>query len=271
MPAPDSLALLTDALARGRLTLAEIGGFAPAELCALYALGTERLEAGHLDEAADILAGITTLFPYDARFWRALGITLHHKLALAQARAAYDAALLLEPGHRPTLAYRGEVLVYLGEKDAARADLEAARGAVVADTVSRRAEHLLSLLASLDNWKPEASPVPAPLQLSAPLALSETETLPLANSLFAELEKREAARPREVTEVTRTARVFVAHDEQAGVDDTPPPAGEVTATAVLPRRNPRRSFDTRSAAEVTHTAIVRRRRQLPLVTAGEED
>ncbi|MEL6546501.1 MAG: tetratricopeptide repeat protein, partial [Myxococcota bacterium] len=119
-----TLADLTDAVSRGRLTLSELAVIRPDELSALFELACERLDTQRNSDAAALLACLVALFPYDARFWRAYGIALHRELALDAARAAYDAALVLAPGDDTARCYRGEIALYQGDIAGARHDLE---------------------------------------------------------------------------------------------------------------------------------------------------
>src|SRR5690606_3363596 len=117
---------LTDALALGRLTAGELAALAPLELDALYELGAQRLDTERFEDAVAIFAGLVTLFPYTARYWRAYGVALHRSMELVRAAAAYEAALRLEPEHLLTRLYRAEVLIYAGRAAEAAADLELA-------------------------------------------------------------------------------------------------------------------------------------------------
>jgi len=111
------LADLTDAVARGRLTLAELATLNSEELDALHAVAVARLDTGRHDDARILLAALTTLFPYRARFWRTFGVALQRCGDLHHAVAAYDAALLLDPGHGMTLLHRAESMFLLGEQE----------------------------------------------------------------------------------------------------------------------------------------------------------
>jgi len=295
---PTPLDLLTDALARGRLSLAEAVGLSALELDALFDAAVGRLEAGRTQEAAEVLAGLLTLFPYAAKYWRALGIALQRDRSFARARAAYDVALGLAPRDPYALCYRGETLLYLGDTAAARRDLEAALPLATGD-LATRARQLLGCLGALHSWKPNraernfARPnAPTP---SAPARLMTTATaaLPLTDSLFA-LDEHAGAGTSALSpeEVTATCKVLIAPfaaaaatgAAQEGTTQTSKVAKKPTAitkTALLPGRGRRAAAPEGAVGapegaaadpalrrdadpETTHTAIVRRRLGLAL-------
>lgn len=233
---------LVDAVARGRLALAELAGMTERELDALYMLAVARLDAQRVHEAKTLLAGLLTLFPYRAAYWRAYGIALQRSRLYVEAKQAYDAALLLEPGHSAATCHRGEVSLYLGDEAAARIDLQAALTATD-PTIARRAKDLLGLL---DRVTP--TPMPPTLTTRATedtttFVLRDATPLPLTESRFDERE------PAEVTQTTITLTAIALHE----------PIREVTETAVIPgrRRRPSEAHDE-PRRETTHTAIVRR-------------
>ncbi|MEL6761109.1 MAG: BTAD domain-containing putative transcriptional regulator [Myxococcota bacterium] len=126
-PEPDSEETLrddlVDAFSRGRLSLSELAVLRPAELDALFELACERLDTDRNSEAASVLRAVVTLFPYDARYWRGLGIALHRQGLLRAAYVAYDGALALDRNDPWTRCYRGEVALQLGERSSAERDL----------------------------------------------------------------------------------------------------------------------------------------------------
>jgi hypothetical protein len=256
---------LTDALARGRLTLAEVAAIPPSELDALYELGAQCLDTERDAEAVDLLGGLVALFPFAAAYWRAYAIALHRCLELERARAAYEAALLLQPDHARTRCYRSEVLLYLGHKDEARAEL----GTLVASPdkgVAERAGDLLRRFDVLDDWRPEPVARTADEGEPEPFELDDARALPLVDSRFQTPAADYAPTPREVT---NTARVFAP---VASPDAAPQPlwAQDETDTALLPGRpDPadsaqhlgRRDDTTetgilRARAEITDTGIL---------------
>ena len=88
---------LCDALARGRLSIAEMCGLEPEELDALCELAAEKLDLGLIEEAVRLLAGLIALYPFEAKYWRVYAIALHQLDAIPQATQACIAALNLDP------------------------------------------------------------------------------------------------------------------------------------------------------------------------------
>lgn len=248
---------VVDALARGRMTLAEAGAIPSRELDALFALAAEYLDTERDQEAADILTGLVTLYPYSARFWRGLGVALHRLMLVEQARAAYDAALLLAPDHLTTLCYRGEAHLYLGHLDQARKDLERATKSTDKE-ISRRAAELRKMTDSLDESRDFSEPEPVVRHTGGTaLTLADGRPLPLKNGRFVRADDevtlvalredtRQSAQRLAPTPLSRnrksedTARL--PNRERTAPDVTTPegtaePARkEVTRTAVVARR-----------------------------------
>jgi len=261
------VAELTDALSRGRLTLAELSLTPTEELEAAFALAADYLETRRDREAVTIFAGLVALHPYDAKYWRAYGVALHRLLELHRARAAYDAALLLDPQTASIRCYRGEVLFYLGDVDAAREDLRAA-AAGPNELVAKRGRDLLALI---DQVAVEPVPHPPPSQVAAgepAFQLRDGRPLPLEDSIFddeptAPMVERRAVGLAE--ETTRTAARFPLRLRP----QSQPAAKEITATAVLPaRRNATGAPTSPLPRESTDTAVVPgRRRSEPTTTA----
>lgn len=297
MPASLHLADLTDALARGRLAIAEIVGMTAAELDAVHAMALARLDVGQDAQAAELLAGLVALFPFSPRYWRAYGVALHRLRGFAEARRAYDAALALEPGHAATSGLRGEVLALLGDVPAAVRDLElACRGDDRA--VARRAADLLKRLGaattapgavtsaatssgattpattSVANTPAAAPPAATPeppadsdrhaavsSAAAAAFVLHDARPLPLAASRIAMAASRGTATPLEVTAVTRPLAFPARSDDVTRTAARPPAlvtdAGEGAPVAVTPR------------AGDTITALVERRRRSAAAAALE--
>ncbi|MEE8410367.1 MAG: BTAD domain-containing putative transcriptional regulator [Myxococcota bacterium] len=241
---------LTDAVARGRLALAEIAAIPPCELDAMFELGAECLDTGREEDAVDLLAGLVALFPYTARYWRAYAIALHRCLELERARAAYEAALLLEPGHELTRCYRAEILFYIGAKDLARTELEALRDAKQSN-IAERATDLLGLLDALAEWEPKPRP---PLldpegEDDATFMLDEDRSLPLLNGRF-DIDEDEPFEPTS-PEITNTARIFAPVADPTSPDSLEPTSPTLTETALIRVRQP---ANPQAQVETTETA-----------------
>jgi tetratricopeptide (TPR) repeat protein len=298
---------LADAVARARLSLADIAGISETELEVLFELGAVRLDAGLAEEAATIFAGLTTIFPFQVKYWRAHGIALQRGRRYVEAVRAYDVALLLAADDALTRCYRGECHLYLGHKEAAGKDLAAAAAAVEKPEARERAQRLLLALSALASWQPPAEPArlptpaaPAEAPRQEGFTLADARPLPLPATPLAECDEALATgRILSHDEVTRTARVFVAlapspveataieaipqEQEPAPPEGTQtavvsrrraPPQASGTQTAVVPRRRdpPRASSSPGSdpaSGDGTHTALVPRP-PLGLATAPEQ-
>ncbi|MBI3179803.1 MAG: hypothetical protein HYZ27_09085 [Deltaproteobacteria bacterium] len=245
MPSFDP-AELTDAIARGRLALAEVAAIPPREIDSLYALAVQYLDSGRDQEASELLAGLVALFPYRARTWRAYAIALHRMLDLPRALAAYEAALTLDPADPRTCCYRAEVLFYLGERQAALAELHTLTRASDAQ-IARRALDLILLIERPTDWMPPQRP-PAPSPPASRFCLHDQRPLPLANSRF-------ASEPAAILdeESTATAKLFAPIAEKTGTD-----------TARVVRRRAPSAAPATHDRDTTHTAIVLRRLNAPL-------
>lgn len=172
---------LTDALSRGRLTLAELAVIRPHELNALFELACERLDTERDRDAATLLACLVALFPYDPRYWRAYGIALHRLLDLDGARAAYDAAIALAPESDSSRCYRGEIALYQEDRAIARRDLEW----VVAHGRPALRRRALALLDHLDGRAIPRAPGPRPVIPDAgEFTLTDLTPLPLRDGRF---------------------------------------------------------------------------------------
>ena len=115
---------LCDALARGRLCLAELILLDPPELEAMYEIGIGRIETGRIDEAITIHQALVALYAYSAMYWRALGLALHLGGRLEAAMLAYQLALHLDPDHLLTVCYLGELKLFCGMPEEAYPLLE---------------------------------------------------------------------------------------------------------------------------------------------------
>ncbi len=271
------LSELTDGLCRGRICMGEIAGISPEELDALFELGAQRLDTGRHQDAVQVFAGLVSLFPYNAKHWRAYGISLHRVDRLQAAIAAYKAALLIEPDHLETQCYYGEVLLYLNHLDDAEKILEPLLTCGRPD-LKKRIETLLRFLnRARDTNEPLAVPqannlaenknsnnqqeVAAPRTDSTPQKTSEkTET---ANELEKQFESDQSLRSKEPyfeLEDGRTLPLNPSTFEQKRDAQAPPEAldeGETTSTSLA--YHPATESPNESGRERTQTAIVPRR------------
>ncbi|MEM6734265.1 MAG: hypothetical protein AAF658_22060, partial [Myxococcota bacterium] len=168
-------------------------------------------------------------------YWRAYGIALHRRLDLTGARAAYDAALALNPADDATRCYRGEVALYQDDHPTALRDLEwvveHGRPALRA-----RAEALLRHLenSSVKDLMREILPVRP--KTPGGFTLTDSTPLPLGDGRY--------ATPQPLTEETTITSVA-----NQWLDATSPGTGEhpqdpIERTATAIRPNPRRSADS---------------------------
>jgi hypothetical protein len=268
---------LTDAISRGRLALAEVAAIPPRELDAMFELAAQCLDAGRTAEAVHVLGGLVALFPFSGRFWRGYAVALHRQLEFERARAGYEASLALEPGHEVVRCYRAEVLIYLGEANVARRELETL---LKADDsrIRHRARELLQRLPELAAFKGRAPPEPLPATTTPGADLPRftiggKRELPLIETQFMDGDDTmELIAP----EVTSTARLFapILGETTAPIDTRQEPTH--TETAVIRHRRPAKPTSPAEAEaplhptphELTHTAVVMRRAQLPLT--GDE-
>ena len=252
---------LTDAVARGRLALAEVALIPPRELDAMFELAAQYLDTGRDTEATTVLGGLVALFPFSSRFWRAYGVALHRQLEVSRARAAYEAALALEPSHELTRCYLTEILMYLGETEVARRELETLQDA--ADPVVRhRAARLLLGLPELStvDWRAPAPPedVLEANEVDPPrFTIGGKRELPLLETQFLDGDDTVLLTP----EVTTTARLFAPlFDESTESFDVPPEAATPTVTQTAIIRHRRSATTTKpTALEVTDTALLPKR------------
>lgn len=171
---------LVDAFSRGRLSLSELAVLRPAELDALFELACERLDTDRNAEAAAILRAVVTLFPYDARYWRGLGIALHRQGQHRAAHVAYDGALALDRSDPWTRCYRGEVALYLGEQSSAQHDLR-----WVQKHGDRPAQLRAALLLSQPGERQESAiAIAEPLDATEGFTLEDNTPLPLSDGRF---------------------------------------------------------------------------------------
>jgi hypothetical protein len=301
---------LCDALARGRISLAELAGITARELDAVFALGTDCLEQNRDADAATLLGGLVSLFPFDARYVRAYGVALHRLSDWPAAKAAYLAALAMQPGHALTSCHLGEVLLGLGDHAAAREALTLAAGD---SAVAPRAKELLRRLEppSFLTTAAETTGKLTSGETSQRFVLRDARPLPLATSRLAALEHgpiSEAQLMSDETSASMRRPVELDRDETTATATMPAApavrrfARQVTDTALLPDRQgasgpvakarPDESTDTAQihrrrestdtaqverraraerSPEVTHTAIIRRGSGLPLELDGEPE
>ncbi len=95
---PARMKELARAVAEGRLALAEIAAISPDELDAIYETAVMRLDVGRYAEAARMLAALVVLYPFAIEYWRAYAIALKHLGEDAAAQRARAMVRSLDPG-----------------------------------------------------------------------------------------------------------------------------------------------------------------------------
>jgi tetratricopeptide (TPR) repeat protein len=110
------------AVMKGDLTLAEVGGFTADELDSAFAGVVKLLNIGKVREALQISGYLILLSPWEARFYGLTAHCLHRHGKPQQAVHYYNIALALgEDG--VMLASRGELHLQLGNRAQAQHDL----------------------------------------------------------------------------------------------------------------------------------------------------
>ncbi len=159
-----SASLRNDLLAwmAGEKTWAQLEGFTAAEAREIAERACALAEAGRLDESRRLFEGLVEMNPYDSSNWSALG-TVYQRLDLeAEAREAYDNALVLDERNPVAYGNRGELRLKQGDADGVD-DLELAvrwdsEGKTAA---ARRARAILNALASMERRSAGGSPAVA--------------------------------------------------------------------------------------------------------------
>lgn len=178
-------ATLVDALSGATLTCADLGGLTSRELNALYLTGQRALANEQTHHAVVLFSLATELMPYQARFWRALGVCLHRLGKYSDASAAYKTALYLFPDHALTQVYLAETLHLLGDGAGAHRALKAISG-----PLSEEAQHRCTQIAvmscspahrenTLSSDVPSIGPALDALMNAQELTLTDGRVLPL--------------------------------------------------------------------------------------------
>jgi hypothetical protein len=89
---------LSRAVAEGRLALAEIAAISAEELDAIYETAVMRLDVGRYADAARMLASLVVLYPFACEYWRAYAIALKAPGETAAAQRARAMVRSLDPG-----------------------------------------------------------------------------------------------------------------------------------------------------------------------------
>lgn len=109
---------------RGRASLGAAGGWTAEEMRLVADVGYALAEQGRADEAITIFEGLAALAPATAYFQASLGALWLRKGEPRRAVEYLDSALASDPTDLNALTNRGEALLQLGEREAARRDLQ---------------------------------------------------------------------------------------------------------------------------------------------------
>ncbi|MGA9524109.1 MAG: tetratricopeptide repeat protein, partial [Myxococcaceae bacterium] len=115
-------------------------GFSAADARMISSLAFDLLDAGQIDGAEKIFAGLLALNPKDASIRAALGAVFHKLGRIEDAEAEYEAALAIEPKAVLARVNRGELRLRRGDTEGVE-DLKLAAGED--SPVHERAQHLL--------------------------------------------------------------------------------------------------------------------------------
>jgi tetratricopeptide (TPR) repeat protein len=218
---------------------------------------------GRLEQAELCLEGLIALYPYDKRFWRALGIIQQRQYAWEDANESLGCALLIDPEDTYSRCLLGETLLYLGQKEAARVALEKTKNSNK-PYVQKRSVDLLKIIAKLG----AIEPMPSSAAKVAENEITQTTTfmldadtpLPLEESLFDDeptrtqvsTDAQEATQTQMTTNISKeTTRIFVAQTDESTNTDDPERTKTITYHANQDVTAAKQSFE--------HTAIVKRR------------
>ncbi len=139
---------LEQQLKRGRITLAEIGGFTKKELDGTYAMALQMFEGGKIPRALQLVGYLILIDPHQGRFYQLAGICLQRLNQYTPANLYYRSALVYEPGEPRSLVYLGECQIMTGETDEGlatiREGIKVASGKRGLEDVVKRGESLLA-------------------------------------------------------------------------------------------------------------------------------
>lgn len=114
----DAIQELSKAVAEGRLTYAQVGGFTEDEMDGAYAIACRYCDMGEVLKSIQITGYLIFLDPQDARYYQLVGICLQRLKQYEAADFYYRMALILEPHDPMSLVYRGECKILAGAVDA---------------------------------------------------------------------------------------------------------------------------------------------------------
>lgn len=108
---------LSKAVAEGRLTYAQIGGFTEDEMDGAYAVACRYCDMGEMLKSVQIAGYLIFLNPQDGRYYQLVGICLQRLKQYEAADFYYRMGLILMPDDPMSLVYRGECQILSGKID----------------------------------------------------------------------------------------------------------------------------------------------------------
>jgi len=108
---------LSTAVAEGRLTYAQVGGFTKDEMDGAYAIACRYCDMGEALKSIQIAGYLIFLDPHGGRYYQLVGICLQRLKQYEAADFYYRMALVLDPDDPMSLVYRGECKILSGNVD----------------------------------------------------------------------------------------------------------------------------------------------------------
>lgn len=138
---------ITEHIANGNLTYAEVAGFTDAQMDGMHKLIASYIDTNRLPDALQLVGIVLFLDPNSARFHTLAGIIYHRMKQWVPANFHYEMAILNNPEDPEPIVFHGEVLLLEGRLDEGRKELE--RGLQLAESqnngdVGERARVLLN-------------------------------------------------------------------------------------------------------------------------------
>lgn len=267
---------LARAVGEGRLALSEVAAVSPDELDAIYETAVMRIDTGRNADAARMLAGLVVLYPFAHEYWRAYSVALKNLGELVAARRAQEMVRALEPD--PSEELVRELLGETGAAEPTNPGIQAPAEVTAVKIVLGPDTRADSSAGEITEPRINMPPIPVPLGGDASTTLSlhgrpePTVTITAAAGPAPEPTERFVwPIEEEPTALTKrpgvpTTPKLMRKDRSitALVDRRPRPMESGGDTARVDRRFRRRVVTGPAPINDNFTAIVRRRKGLPL-------